>query len=91
MDYEHTKTKSLCGPNSNSNPNPDKYLGCGQGTHSTKMGADSLAENTPNASINFSPICLSKPKPFEFLKKSSRWMSVVRAYDFHWGYSNESK
>ena len=72
MDYEHTKTKSLtlCGPNSNSNPNPDKYLGCGQGTHSTKLCADSLDENTPNASKHFSPKCLPKPKSFGFLKKA---------------------
>ena len=40
--------------------------------------ADSLAENTPNASKNFSPICLPKPKSFGFLKKSSLWVSVVR-------------
>ena len=40
--------------------------------------ANSLAENTPNASKNFSPICLPKPKSFEFLKKSSVWVSVVR-------------
>ena len=41
--------------------------------------ADSLAENTTNASKNFSPICLPKPKNFEFLKISSVWVSVVRA------------
>jgi hypothetical protein len=31
----------------------------GQGTHCTKMGADSLAENTPNASEFICPICTS--------------------------------
>ena len=31
--------------------------------------ANSLAENTPNASKYFSPICLPKPKIFDFLKK----------------------
>ena len=31
--------------------------------------ADSLAENSPNASKNFSTICLPKPKSFRFLKK----------------------
>ena len=41
----------------------------GQGTHSTKMGADSPAENTPNASKNFCPKCLPKPKSSKFLKK----------------------
>ena len=35
------------------------------------MGADSLAENTPNVAKNFSPKCLPKPKSFGFLKKSS--------------------
>ena len=34
----------------------DKGLQC------IKMGADSLAENTPNAPKIFGPICLSKPK-----------------------------
>ena len=33
------------------------------------MGADSPAENTPNASKNFSPKCLPKPKSSRFLKK----------------------
>ena len=42
----------------------------GQETHSTKMGADSLAENIPNASKNFSPKCLPKPKSSRFLKKA---------------------
>ena len=40
--------------------------------------AYTLARNTPNASKNFGPICLPKPKSFEFLKKSSVWVSVVR-------------
>ena len=31
---------------------------------STKMGADSLAENIPNAPNDFGPICLTKPKSF---------------------------
>ena len=31
--------------------------------------ADSLAESTPNASKNFSPICLPKPKSFRFKRK----------------------
>ena len=61
-----TKAKSqiLCSPNLN--PTPPKNCrnnGCnnekhGQGTHSTKMGADSPAENTPNASKYVSPKCL---------------------------------
>ena len=41
--------------------------------------AYSLARNTPNASQNFSLICLPKPKSFKFLKKSSLWVSIVRA------------
>ena len=43
----------------------------GQGTHSTKMGADKLSENTPNASKYFGPICLPKPKSLGFSKKTS--------------------
>ena len=42
--------------------------------------ANSLAGNTQNAPQNFSPICLPKPKSFEFLKKSSLWMSIVRGF-----------
>jgi hypothetical protein len=49
----------------------------GQVTHSTKMGADSLAENTPNALKNFSPKCPPKPKSLKFRKKAL-WVSVVR-------------
>ena len=45
----------------------------------TKMGADSLVENTPNATKIFSPIFLPKPKSLGFSKKSSLWVSVVRA------------
>ena len=40
--------------------------------------ANSLAGNSQNARQNFSPICLPKPKSFEFLKKNSLWMSVLR-------------
>ena len=36
-----------------------------------------MERNTTNASKNFSPICLPKLKSFEFLKKSSLWVSVV--------------
>ena len=50
-----------------------------KGTHSTKMGADKSAENTPNAPKIFGPICLPKPKSLGFSKKkSSLWVSVVR-------------
>ena len=52
----------------------------GQGTHCTKMGADTLAENTPNAPQIFGPICLPKPKSVGFSKRSSLWVSVVRGY-----------
>ena len=45
----------------------------GQGTHSTKMGADSPAKNTPNASKNF----CSSPKVRDFWKKALR-VSLVR-------------
>ena len=43
-----------------------------------KDSSDSLPKNTPNASKNVSPICLPKPKSFEFFKRSSLWESVVR-------------
>jgi hypothetical protein len=38
----------------------------GQGTHSTNMGADSLAKNTPNAPKCICQICLPKPKSLRF-------------------------
>ena len=48
------------------------------GTQSTKMGADKLAENIPNAPKFYCPICLPKPKRLVFLKKkNSLWVSVV--------------
>ena len=58
-------------------PIPSKCLGCGlvfcrnngkhgQGTHCTKMGADSLAEYTPNDPEFICPICLPKPKSSGF-------------------------
>ena len=43
-----------------------------------QRSANSLAENTPNASKKSSLICLPKPKSFECLKKSFFWVSVVR-------------
>ena len=57
----------------------------GQGTHCTKMGADSLAENTPNLSAQF--VCLS-PKVWYFDEKRLHWASVVRgvAYGLSQGY-----
>ena len=42
----------------------------GQGTHSSKIGADKSAENTPNAAKLFGPICLPKPKSLGFSKKA---------------------
>ena len=67
-DYGHTKAKSLilCDPNSNPNPK--------------KMGADSLAENIPNAPEFICPICLSKSKKSGFqLKKASLGVCSPRA------------
>ena len=37
-------------------------MGHGQGTHCTKMGADSSTENTPNALECICPICLTSEK-----------------------------
>ena len=50
----------------------------GQGTNSTKMGADKSAENTPNAPKFLGPICLPNPKSLRFWIKRSLWVSVVR-------------
>ena len=55
----------------------------GQGTHCTKMGADSLAENTPNAPEFICPICMPKPKSsgFQWKKASlgvrSPWLNIL--------------
>ena len=43
----------------------------GQGTHSTKMGADKLAEKTPNAPQNFRPNLSTQDQKFGIFKKSS--------------------
>ena len=51
----------------------------GQGTLSTKMGADKSAENTPNAPKRFGPICLLV---WDFPKKAL-WVSVVRVLYHH--------
>ena len=74
--HTKTKSLIFCGPNSNLIPKTDLGCGykgivfCrntgriiehGQGTNNTQMGADSLAENTPNASEFICPICLPKP------------------------------
>ena len=58
-------------------PMPNKFLGFGykglvfcrnngQRTHCTKMGADKLAKNTPNAPKFTCPNCLPKPKSLGF-------------------------
>jgi hypothetical protein len=49
----------------------------GQGTHSTKMGADKLAENIPNAPKLICPICLTR---FWISIKKASLVSVVRAH-----------
>ena len=52
----------------------------GHGTHSTKMGADKLAWNTPNAPKFICPNCLPSPKVWDFDEKMLHWVSVVRRY-----------
>ena len=61
-------------------PIPNKYLGCGykglgkhgQGTHCTKMGADSLAENTPKCPRIYLPNLSAQPQKFWIsMKKGS--------------------
>ena len=49
---------------------------------------DSLTENTPNASKNFSPIFLPKPKSLKFLEKNSLWVSAIRDF-YHWHTSTQ--
>ena len=55
----------------------------GQGTHSTKMGADKLAEDTPNARICLPKLSAQDQKFGISMKKRLHWASLVRA-------SNES-
>ena len=43
----------------------------GQGNYCTKMGADSLAENTPNVTKLIFPICLPNPKSLGFQWKKA--------------------
>ena len=76
-DFGHTVAKSLilCGPCSNPNPH-EKH---GQGTHSTKMGADKLLENTQMLQNLSTQIVSQKPKSLDFDEKKLHWASVVRA------------
>ena len=50
----------------------------GQGTNSTKMGADKSAVNTPNAQKFIYPNCLPKLNSLGFDEKRLNWASVVR-------------
>ena len=47
------------------------------------MGADSSAENTPNAPEFICPICLPKPKSLDFNEKRLHWAAVVCVCDDH--------
>ena len=49
----------------------------GQGTHSTKMCADSPAVNTPNASKKFQPKKSAQAQKFKIFEKNA--LSVVRS------------
>ena len=71
-------------------PLPNKYLGVGykdlffcrnnekhgQGTHSTKMGADSRPENNPNASKNLILKMSAQAQKFKIFEKSSISLGV---------------
>ena len=46
--------------------------------YSIKMGADKLAENTPNAPNLICRNCLPSPKVWCFTEKRLYWASVVR-------------
>ena len=61
----------------------------GQGTHITKMGAESLAENTPNDPKFICPICLPNlsaqaQKFWISMKKRLHWASVVHVLTNIW-------
>ena len=54
----------------------------GQGTHSTKMGADIPAENMyPKCLKTFQAKMSAQAQKFETSEKSSLWVSVVRGTD----------
>ena len=68
----------------------------GEGTHSTKMGADKSVKNTPNSLKCICPNWLPKPKSLGFWwKKASLGVRgpcpKARAVDINGGYHNESK
>ena len=46
-------------------------------THSTKMGAVNMFENTPNAQNLIAQIVCPSPKVWDFIKKRLHWESVV--------------
>ena len=52
----------------------------GQGTHSSKMGTDTLAKNTQNAVKQFWMICPIGPKVWDIIEKRLHRASVVRAF-----------
>ena len=49
----------------------------GHGTHSAKMGADSLAENTSNTPKLIWPIRPNGPKVWDVVEKRHHWASIV--------------
>ena len=49
-----------------------------QGTHSSKIGADSSAENTPNTPECICQIVCPSPKVWDIDEKRLHWASVVR-------------
>ena len=54
-----------------------------KGTHCTNMGADKLAENTPNAQNLSAQIVFPSPKVQDFNEKRLHWASVVRGQRTH--------
>ena len=53
------------------------------------MGADKLAENTPNAPEFICPNCLLNPKSSKFRWKKFHWVSIVRAPSYEPDYFPE--
>ena len=63
----------------------------GQGTHSTKMDADSPAENTPYGLKNFSQTTLPKSKSSRFLRKKKLSLGVYSPWTRKFRLSNAFK
>ena len=55
----------------------------GQGTHCSKMHADSSAQNNPNVSEFSAQFVCPSPKVLDFIEKRLHWVSAVRR-SYNW-------